>query len=242
MSNHFVAVSARGIQICDQFFRCSKSIRTSTPLLTSPSGNRILAGGDCKITPFLLDSASLQQIPTGYFDTRALIPGDRNLLLAKEGALYITEGGHLVKASADDTGGNREKTRFLSTDTWARFRQTSAAIITNTAGKELLRVPVAEPWKAEFVACRSGKVFGISKYGYSHWSQIQRLFGLLDPDEGQRPDLQTFQVLELGNGREIASESWDPNLRYVIPALAPSGRRWARIRSGVLEVFNIEPK
>jgi hypothetical protein len=61
----------------------------------------------------------------------------------------------------------------------------------------------------------------------------------LDIDGGRPENSQLVRVVDLSTGKEIATFEWDPRPFRTKPALSASGHKLARIRGGILEVFNI---
>ena len=227
------------MQICDRTLSCDSAIEVFAPLLTSPSGNKLLVGGNCHNKQRQFDSILLKEVSAQFpVLSDLIIPGDRNLLVQSNRHILITGVGEPNATLGDDTGGNWRKTRFLSVNTFGRFSGVSEeAVVASSHGRDLFRLPVSEPWKAEFVVSGGGRVFGISRYGYSALSRVMHLFGLLDIDGTRRPDIQNIRLFR-SDGQQILDDEWDPLGHYIRPALSPSGRRIATIRMGVLEVFH----
>jgi hypothetical protein len=112
----------------------------------------------------------------------------------------------------------------------------SEVVVTDMDARPVRRYKVEKAWRTGILPAASGTRFGIYEHGYT---ALNSLANLLDIDEGRPQDFQRVRVIDISSGKEVYKLEWDPRPYLTKPALSPSGHRLARVKAGILEVFQV---
>jgi len=136
-----------------------------------------------------------------------------------------------------DEKGTFPEFRFLNSGSLAGLdHDASEVVVMSVDGKQIRRYKVAKAWRTSFLPATSGTRFGIYEHGYT---ALNSIINFLDIDDGRPQDFQQVRVIDMLSGNEVSRLEWDPRPHLIKPALSPSGHRVARVRAGILEVFQV---
>ncbi len=242
----FAVLDAKGLQVCDTALVCGPPIETPGPMFVSPSGKLVSVGGYGATQQKVFDSESLKQV--AIFDrslpgkiVQQIIPGDGATLvdkLAKNSEVVTIQRPGKQDARLNiNSGGNFPELRFLNSESLACLdHDASEVVVTDMDARPIRRYKVEKTWRTGFLPTTSGTRFGIYEHGYT---VLNSIVNFLDIDEGRPLDFQRVRVIDMLSGKEVFRLEWDPRPHLVKPALSPSGHRLARVRAGIVEVFQV---
>ncbi len=189
----------------------------------------------------ILDTESWKQIAVfersqNVFATVA-IPGDEAVLLNLDNRIFIRKPGvNDVPLKVDDKGTFREF-RFLNGILLACLdHDADEAVIAGLDGRLNRRYKVAKAWRTGFLPTTSGTRFAIYEHGYT---TLNSIVNFLDIEDGRPQNFQRVRIIDLASGNEVYRLEWDPRPGLIKPALSPEGNRIARVRAGIVEVFQV---
>jgi hypothetical protein len=235
----FGVLNEKGLQFCDQNLHCEPIAPTIGPMFASPQGKRVAVGGNRLTAQTVIDTESLKQVAV-FGHLRNLdpvaIPGDGAMLVDQNNRIMVQRSGMEDVPLTGCKGGFREF-RFLSPGSLACLDpDASEAVVVDTDGKQIRRYKVADAWRTGFLPAASGTRFGIYEHGYTRLSSI---LNFPDIDTGRPENFQRVRVIDLSTGNEVSRFEWDPRPHVIKPAISPDGHRIARVKSGVLEVLQV---
>jgi len=239
----FAALNKKGVQFCDATLKCGPPTETQGPMFVSPQGKWVAVGGNGQSKQKVIDAESLKQV--AVFERRGVfqlvIPGEGAFLLSKNEwnneSVTIQRPGKQDARLTIDSRGNFRELRFLNSEALACLdHDASEVVITDMDARQIRRYKVAKAWRTGFLPTTSGTRFGIYEHGYT---ALNSLVNFLDIDEGRAQDFQRVRVIDIYSGKEVYRLEWDPRPHLIKPALSPSGHRLARVKAGILEVFQV---
>jgi hypothetical protein len=235
----FAVLNEKGLRFCDVALQCGPPIETKGPMFVSPQGKWVAVGGNALSTKKVIETESLKQV--AVFDSGNIfdyvIPGDGATLVNKWDRGTIQRPGHQDAILNIDSRGNSQESRFLNSELLACLDwAASEAVVTDMEAKQIWRYKVAKAWRSGFLTATSGTRFAIHEYGYT---LLNSIINFLDIDDGRPEDFQRVRVIDITSGREVFQLEWDPRPHLIKPALSPSGHRVARVKGGILEVFQV---
>jgi hypothetical protein len=239
----FAVLNEKGLQFCDAALKCGPPIATSGPMFVSPQGTWIAVGGNRRSQQKVIDTESLKQVAVFERGSvfQLVIPGEGAFLVAKnqfnDDSVTIQRPGKQDARLTIGSRGNFRELRFLNSDLLACLdHDASEVVVTDTDARSIRRYKVEKAWRTGFLSTASGTRFGIYEHGYTILNSI---VNFLDTDDGRPQDFQRVRVIDLASGKEVSRLEWDPRPHLTKPALSPSGHRLARVRGGILEVFQV---
>jgi hypothetical protein len=236
----FAVLNEKGVQFCDTSLNCGPPIQTKGPLLVSPQGTRVAVGGNGLSPQLVVDTGSLKQIEVihrsqGFQDMA--IPGDGPILVHADNSITVRRSGAKDVSFHIADGGTFPEFRFLNSWSLAALdHDASEVVVVGVDGHQIRRYKVEKAWRTGFLPTTAGTRFGIYEHGYTTFNSI---VNFLDIDDGRPQNFQRVRVIDMSSGNEVYNFEWDPRPHLVEPALSPSGHRIARVRAGILEVFQI---
>jgi hypothetical protein len=242
---HFSVWNESGIQLCDVELQCTAAARFSGPLLASPNGSAIVAGGWGQNGQKLLDGPSLHELATYPSGNPAVVPGDGVLLLRYSGhKFFVKENSNVEKPLPIRERVVNEvllpESRFLNRSMIAVDETNENLLVADLNGKPLYRVPIDYSMSNITVSsCVCETEFAIREQRYTRWNSIIHFTDI----ENTRPfDFEKVRVFDASSGRVLFSLEQDPR-PYVAaspsPALSPDGRHIALIDRGILNVYRL---
>jgi hypothetical protein len=236
----FAVLNEKGLQFCNQNLRCVSPMEAATgPMFVSPQGKRMAVRGSGR-TESLIDTESSKQI-AGFEPYRAIfppvIPGDEVSIVRRDNAIILQRPGREEISIDIEAKEVFPEFRFLNLGLVACLdHDASDVVVSGLDGKEFHRYKVKDAWRTGILPAASGTRFGIYEHGYT---ALNSLLNLLDIDEGRPQDFQRVRVIDISSGKEVYQLEWDPRPYLTKPALSPSGHRLARVKAGILEVFQV---
>jgi len=235
----FAVLNEKGLQFCSKNLRCESSVvQTTGPMFVSSQGKRIAVGGNRRTSTSVIDTESLKQL--ARFEWKIfpqIIPGDEATLVDRDNRIILQRPGMEEVLLHIDAKGTFPEFRFLNQGIVACLdHDASDVVVIGLDGKQIRRYRVEKAWRTGFLPTSSGTRFGIYEHGYT---ALNSLANFLDIDEGRPQDFQRVRVIDISSGNEVFRLEWDPRPHLIKPALSPSGHRLARVRAGILEVFQV---
>ena len=241
-AERFAVLNEKGLQFCDQKLHCEPIGPTTGPMFVSPQGKRVAVGGNRLTAQVVIDTESRQRIADfersqKTFQRVVAIPGDEAVLLDRDNRILIQRPGvEGVPLNIDDKGTFPEF-RFLNGQLIACLdHDASEVVVAGMDGKPKRRYMVAKAWRTGFLPTTSGTRFAIYEHGYT---ALNSIVNVLDIDDGRPQNFQRVRIIDLASGNEVYRLEWDPRPGLIRPALSPNGGRIARVRAGILEVFQV---
>jgi hypothetical protein len=236
----FAVLNEKGIQFCDTALRCGPPIQTKGPLLVSPQGTHVAVGGNGLTPQIVVDTESLEQIEVIHrpqkFQEMA-IPGDGAILVHADNRITVRRSGTKEVSFHIVDSGTFPEFRFLNSWSLAGLdHDASEVVLLGVDGHEIRRYKVEKAWRTGFLPATSGTRFAIYEHGYT---TLNSIMNFLDIDDGRPQNFQRVRVIDMSSGNEVYRLEWDPRPHLIKPALSPSGHRIARVRAGILEVFQV---
>lgn len=239
----FAVLNQNGLQFCDATLKCGTPIEAQGPMLLSPSGKFVAVGRNGRSEQQVLDTESLKQVAVFERGSvfQLVIPGEGVFLMSKnqfsDDSVTIQRPGRQDVQLTIDSGGNFRELRFLNSESLACLdHDASEVVVTDLDARPIRRYNVEKAWRTSFLPTTSGTRFGIYEHGYTVLNSIANF---LDIDDRRPQDFQRVRIIDMQSGKEVFRLEWDPRPNLVKPALSPSGHRLARVRAGVLEVFQV---
>jgi hypothetical protein len=241
-AERFAVLNEKGLQFCDQKLHCEPIGPTTGPMFVSPQGKRVAVGGNGLTAQLVIDTDSRKQIAVFERSRRTFlrvtaIPGDEAMLLDRDNRISIQKPGvEEVPLNVDDKGTFPEF-RFLNGKLLACLdHDASEVVLAGIDGKLNRRYKVAKAWRTGFLPTTSGTRFAIYEHGYT---VLNSIVNFLDVDDVRPENFQRVRIIDLASRNEVFRLEWDPRPHLVRPVLSPNGDRIARVRAGVLEVFQV---
>jgi hypothetical protein len=239
----FAVLNEKGLQFCDATLKCGAPIATEGPMFVSPQGKWVAVGRNGQSQQKVIDAESLKQVAVFEHGSlfQLVIPGEGAYLVAKnqfdDDSVTIQRPGKQDTRLTIDSRGNFRELRFLNSESLACLdHDASEVVVTDMDARPIRRYKVEKAWRTGFLPTASGTRFGIYEHGYT---VLNSIVNFLDIDDGRPQDFQRVRVIDMSSGKEVSRLEWDPRPFLIKPALSPSGHRIARVRAGILEVFQV---
>lgn len=238
----FAVLNENGLQFCGQNLRCEPIGPTKGPMFISPQGKRVAVGGNGLTAQRVIDTESLKQVALferspGPFQQVMVIPGDEAMLVDQHSRILVQRSGMEDVSLNIDEKGTFPDFRFLNSTSLACLdHDASEVVVIGTDGKQIHRYKVEKAGRTGFLPAASGTRFAIYEHGYT---ALNSIINFLDIDGGRPQDFQRVRVVDLSSGNEVFRLEWDPRPHLIKPAISPNGHRVARVRGGILEVFQV---
>jgi hypothetical protein len=239
----FAVLNEKGLQFCDATLKCGPPIEAQGPMFVSPRGQWVVVGGNGRSQQKVIDAESMKQVAGFEHGSifQLVIPGDGASLISKnqfnDDSVTIQRPGKPDARVTIDSKGNFRELRFLNSESLACLdHDSSEVVVTDMDARPIRRYKVEKAWRTGLLPTTSGTRFGIYEHGFT---ALNSLVNFLDIDEGRPQDFQRVRVIDMLSGKEVSRLEWDPRPYLIKPALSPSGHRLARVRAGILEVFQV---
>ncbi len=231
----FAMSSAEGLLSCTDNLECTKTSDKAGQVFVSPAGKKLVLR-DLRLGHFLFDTISWRLLESLPAETNTgprghlfhLYPGDSSSVLQdNETATVLRDDNSRAALSGFSANGAAGCCWYLGGQLVTVLSLQPSMLITfDLTGRELYRIPLADPFHTDVVpSCCGGNRFALAESSYSFWNSVTNF---MDINNTRQRNVFHLSIFNASTGHLIGESQWDPRPGGAVHLALPQTGIWFR--------------